>query len=65
MTGSGGWRICLSPTSFICTGGQTDSEALEDGEGDWLPIAPGSFITFEEDRVYVEPFCPVPLAAVA
>ncbi|TMV60312.1 class II glutamine amidotransferase, partial [Thioclava sp. BHET1] len=32
------------------------SEPLEEGEGDWLPIAPGSFTTFEEDRVSVEPF---------
>ena len=41
------------------------SEPLEQDEGDWLPIAPGSFCTFEGETLHVEPFAPKALAAAA
>ncbi|MVX51041.1 class II glutamine amidotransferase, partial [Rhodobacter sphaeroides] len=41
------------------------SEPLEQDEGDWLPVAQGSFCLFEGDRVRVEPFRPDPLAVAA
>ncbi|WP_420344841.1 class II glutamine amidotransferase [Paenirhodobacter sp.] len=35
------------------------SEPLEDGEGDWDEIPPGSFCTFDAAGLTIEPFCPV------
>ncbi|MBZ4022418.1 class II glutamine amidotransferase [Rhodobacter sp. TJ_12] len=34
------------------------SEPLEDGEGDWEKVPPGSFCIFEGKRVTVQPFAP-------
>ena len=41
------------------------SEPLEQDEGDWLQVDPGSFCTFDGREVVVEPFEPERLAAVA
>ena len=41
------------------------SEPLESDEADWTEVSPGSFCTFERDRVEVVPFCPEPLSAAA
>ena len=34
------------------------SEPLEDGEGDWTPVPPGSFCIFEGASLTIEPFAP-------
>lgn len=34
------------------------SEPLQDGEDDWQAVPPGSFCTFDGDRVAIEPFAP-------
>ncbi|MBB5514893.1 glutamine amidotransferase [Rubricella aquisinus] len=39
------------------------SEPLETGEADWVPVAPGTFMTFEEDQARSEPFVPVTSSA--
>lgn len=36
------------------------SEPLQDGEDDWQAVPPGSFCTFDGDRVTVDPFAPAP-----
>ena len=41
------------------------SEPLEDSEGDWEEIPPGSFCIFEGKRVTIEPFAPALRAAAA
>ncbi len=41
------------------------SEPLEDGEGDWEAVPPGSFCTFEGKSVTITPFAPVPRSAAA
>ncbi|MGD9917850.1 MAG: class II glutamine amidotransferase [Paenirhodobacter sp.] len=41
------------------------SEPLEDSEGDWEEIPPGSFCIFEGKRVTIEPFAPELRAAAA
>lgn len=41
------------------------SEPLEDGEGDWEAVPPGSFCTFEGKSVVIEPFAPTPRTAAA
>ncbi|SDE98208.1 class II glutamine amidotransferase [Rhodobacter capsulatus] len=41
------------------------SEPLEDGEGDWTPVPPGSFCIFEGASLRIEPFAPQPQAVAA
>ncbi|SNX68958.1 glutamine amidotransferase [Cereibacter ovatus] len=41
------------------------SEPLEQDEGDWLEVAPGSFCVFEDESVRIEPFAPLGYAAAA
>lgn len=41
------------------------SEPLEDGEGDWIPVPPGSFCIFEGASLTIEPFAPQRQAAAA
>lgn len=41
------------------------SEPLEGEQDDWIEVPAGSFCTFEDEAVTVEPFQPVPLAAEA
>lgn len=41
------------------------SEPLEDGEGDWTAVPPGSFCIFDGASLAIEPFAPTPQAVAA